>query len=76
MDCFSLQAGSTALGAILRGADEHFDEVVVQRIIELALEVPFELRMVEVAGMELKVIGMDRDGHVFESDGEFNPLAL
>jgi len=34
----------------LRGADEHFDEVVVQRIVELALEAPFELRVVEVAG--------------------------
>jgi len=75
-DCFSLQACSTALGAVLRSADEHFDEVVVQRIEELALEAPFELRMVEVAGMELEVIGMDRDGRVFESDSEFDPLAF
>jgi hypothetical protein len=65
-----------ALGAILRGADKHFDEVVVQRIVELALEAPFELRMVEVAGMEIEVISVHGDGCVFESDYEFDPLAF
>src|SRR5271168_3332806 len=71
----SLQASIAAVGAVLRGADEHFDEVVVQRVVELALEAPLELMVVEVAGMEIEVIGVDRDGCVFESDDEFHSFA-
>src|SRR4029077_3568742 len=45
----SLRAGSCArvvLFAALRRAGEHFDQVVVQAVEELALEGPFELWMV------------------------------
>src|SRR5580704_6345812 len=34
------QSLPAAVGAVLWGADEHFDEVVVQRVIELSLEAP------------------------------------
>src|SRR5580700_4804117 len=57
-----------AVGSVLRRADEHFYEVVVQRVVELALEAPFELRMVEVAGMEFKIIRVHRDRGAFELD--------
>ena len=45
----------------MRGADEHLYEVGVEGIVELALEAPFELRVVEVAGMEFEVVGVDGD---------------
>jgi hypothetical protein len=63
-------------GAVLGGADEHFDEVVVQRVIELALEAPFELWVIEVAGMKIQVVGVDGDGGVFELDNYFDPFAF
>ncbi len=44
---------------VLRGADEHLDEVVVQAIVELALERPFKLGIVEIARMEFEVVSMD-----------------
>ena len=49
---------SAALGAVLRRADKHFDEVVVQGVVELALEAPFKLLVVEVAGMKIEIIGV------------------
>ncbi len=55
-------------GAVLRGADKHFDEVVVQRVVDLALEVPGELGVIEVAGMDLKLVGMHGDGRVLQID--------
>jgi hypothetical protein len=61
-----------ALGAVLRGANEHLDEVVVQRVIELALEAPFELGVVEVARMKIEIISVYRDGCVFELNDDFH----
>jgi phenylalanyl-tRNA synthetase beta chain len=37
-----------ALNAVLRRADEHLDQVVVQAIVEIALEGPCELRVFDV----------------------------
>ena len=65
-----------AVGAVLRRADEHFDEVIVQCIEELALEAPLELRVIEIARMEVEVIGVHGNGFVFELDDDFNALAL
>jgi len=60
----------------LRRADENFDEVIVQRVVELTLEAPFELGMVEVAGMEVEVIGMHPDRGVLELDDYFHAFAF
>src|SRR5579864_4086565 len=66
------QSLSLAVGAILWRADEHLDEVVVQRVVELALEGPFKLRVVEVAGMQVEVVSVDGNGFVFELDDDLN----
>ncbi len=70
-DFVSLQTPLAAVGAVLRSADEHFHEVVVQGVVELALEAPFELGVVEVAGMEVEIVGVHRDGFVFEFYDDF-----
>jgi hypothetical protein len=60
----------------LRGTDEHFDEVIVQRVVKLALEAPFELRMVKVAGMQIEIIRVHRDRSVFELNDYFNAFTF
>src|SRR5208282_401742 len=63
-------------GAILRGADEHFDEIVVQSVVKLALKMPSELRVIEVAIMNRKHVGVHRDGRVFQIDQNFDRAAI
>jgi hypothetical protein len=65
-----------AVGTVLRCADEHFYEVVVQRVIELPLEAPFELRVVEVAGMKIEIVGVNGDRSVLELDDDFYTFAF
>src|SRR6202041_897946 len=65
-----------SVSAVLRGADKHFDEVVVQGVVKLALEAPFELRVVEVAGMQIEIVGVYRDRCVFELDDYFYAFAF
>jgi len=65
-----------AIQAVLRRADEHLDEIIVQRIEELALKAPFELRIVEIARMKLEVVGVNRDVFVLELDNDFNAFTL
>src|SRR5260370_22383979 len=65
-----------AIGAILRSADEHFDEVIVQGIVELALKAPFKLSMVEVARVHIKVISVHRHGWIFELNDYFHAISL
>jgi hypothetical protein len=72
----SLQAFFAALGTILRRADEHFDEVVVQGVVKLALEAPLELRVVQVARMQIEIVGVNREGRVFELDDDFDAFAF
>jgi len=48
----------------------------VQAIKELALESPFELGMVQVAGMELEIIGVYGDIRIFELDDDLDAFAL
>ena len=45
--------------AVLRGANEHLDQVVVQAVEELTLKGPLELRVVQIAGMKLAIVGVD-----------------
>jgi hypothetical protein len=65
-----------AMGAILRSADEHFDEVIVQGIVELALKAPFKLRIVEVARVHIKIISVHRHGWIFELNNYFHTISL
>ena len=63
-------------GAILRGAGKHFDEIVVQGVVELALKMPGELGMIEVAGMNRKHVSVNRDGRVFQIDQNFDSAVV
>jgi hypothetical protein len=63
-----------ALG--LGGAHEHLDEIVVQAGEELALKLPLELGMIEIARMQAEVVGMHRHGGVAEIDDDLDALAL
>ena len=65
-----------ALGAILRSADEHLDEIIVQGIEELALEAPFKLRVVEIAWVQIKIVRVHRGGFIFELDDDPDTFAL
>src|SRR6266568_9461853 len=70
------QALPLALRPVLRGPDEHFDQIIVQRIVELALEGPFELWMIEVARMQFKIVCMHRGRRIFELNNDFYPIAF
>jgi len=48
----------------------------VQAIIELPLEGPFELRMIQVTRMELEVVGMHGDTRILELNDDFHSLAF
>src|ERR1700738_2615644 len=72
----ALQSLLPAIGAILRSADEHFDEVIVQGIVELALKAPFKLSIVEVAGMHIKIISVHRHGWIFELNNYFHAISF
>ena len=52
----------------MRGADEHLHEVVVEGVVELALELPGELRAIQIAGMDGKNVGVDWVGGIFPVD--------
>jgi len=62
--------------AILGRADEHLDKVVVERVVKLALEAPLELRVVEIARVEIEVVGVHGDGLVFKVDDDFDAVTL
>jgi hypothetical protein len=74
--CTSLQSLLAAVGAVLRSADEHFHEVVVESVKELALEAPFELRVVKIARVQVEIIRVDGDGFVLELDDDLDAFAL
>src|SRR3981081_1902832 len=65
-----------AIVAILRRADEHFDEVIVQGIEELALKAPFKLSIVEVARVHVKIISVHRHGWIFELNNYFHTISF
>ncbi len=62
--------------AILRSAGKHFDEIVVQSVVDLALKMPCELRMIEVAGVDRKHVGMNGHWRVLEVDEHFDPTVI
>src|SRR5579864_70427 len=71
-----LQLPAAAIGAVLRRANEHFDEVVVQGVVKLALETPFKLRIVQVAGMKVEIVGVDGHAFVLEANNDFDAVSL
>ena len=73
---FFLTIVPLSIGAILRGANEHFHEVIVKSVVKLSLKAPFKLRIVEVAGMKIKIVGVNGHAFVFEPDDDFNPFAF
>src|SRR5579859_254728 len=70
------QALLLAVRPILRRPNEHLHEVVVERVVKLALEAPLELRIVEVARMQIEIVGMDRDAFILELNDDFDPVIL
>jgi len=68
MQSGAVGGGAAGHGAILRRAYEHFNEVVVEAVVDLALKMPGELRVVEVAWMDWKYILMDWHSRVFQVD--------
>src|SRR5437016_7939034 len=65
-----------ALRPVLRRADEHFDQIIVQSVVELTLEGPFKLWMIEVARMQFEIISVHRDRRIFELNNDFYPIAF
>jgi len=45
--------------AMLRGADEHLDQIIVQAVEDLPLESPLKLRVLQIARMQFEVVRMD-----------------
>jgi hypothetical protein len=66
----------TALLLRVRCADEHFDEVVVQAIVELALKCPRKLGVIEIPRMQIEVISVHWNSHIFRIDDELNSVAM
>ena len=60
----------------LRSTGEHLDQVVVQAVVELALETPFELRMFQVARMQVEVISVYRHRRIAELDDDLHDVAV
>ena len=48
----------------------------MQCVVKLALKAPFELRVVEIAGMQIEIIGVHGNGRVFELDDDFHAFAF
>ena len=57
---------------ILWRADEHFNEVIVQAVVNLVLQVPFKLRMIQIASVDRKNIGMHRKIRVIQIDQDLD----
>jgi hypothetical protein len=60
----------------LRISGEHFDQVVVHGSIKLLLESPGKLRLVEVASVHLKDVGVNAGRGVLDLDGDLDGVLL
>ena len=60
----------------LRCVGEHLDQVIMQAVVELALEGPLELRVIEVARVQLEIIGVHRYRRVLELDDHGHALPI
>lgn len=70
------QAFPLPFGSVLRRARKHFDQKIVQAVEKLPLESPFELRMVEVARMQLEVVRVHGNGGVSKLNNDLYVLSL
>ena len=59
---------STIGRPVLGCVGKHFDEVVMQAVVELALQVPGELGVIQVSGMDREHVGMDGNRRVLQVD--------
>ena len=48
----------------------------MQAVVELPLEGPLELRMIEIPGVEFEIVGMHRNRRIFEIDEDFDAFAF
>ena len=48
----------------------------MQSIVELPLETPFELGIIQIARVQIEIIGMNGDALIFELDDDLNTVAL
>jgi hypothetical protein len=62
--------------AVLWRANEHFHEVVMQGVVELALEAPFELRIVEIAGMQIEIVDVYGHRLISKFDDDFDAVSF
>src|SRR5437879_463105 len=62
--------------SVLRRANEHLHEIVVERVIELPLEAPLKLRIVEVPRMQIEIVRMHRNAFILEPDDDFHAVAF
>src|SRR4051812_2431369 len=60
------------LPQVLRRADEHLDDVVLQAIEDVPLQHPLELRIVKIARMHLKVVSVHRRLRESWADADFD----
>lgn len=62
--------------AALWRADEHLHQVIVQAVKDLPLESPFELRIIEIARMQVEVVGVERRLSKPWTNDEFDSFSL
>src|ERR1017187_3132682 len=72
--CARISATMASLLKFLRILGEHLNDVVVYAIVELALEGPGKLRMVQIARMHLVVIRMQTQRFVPEVDDDLDAI--
>jgi len=48
----------------------------MQTVVELPLKAPFELRVIKIPWMQVKVVGVHRDWRVLELDDYFYSISL
>ena len=70
------QTSLASIGQILWGTDKHFHQIVMERVIKLALKLPLKLGMIEIARVHLEYVGMDRNRALGELDEHLDSIAL
>jgi hypothetical protein len=55
---------------------KHFDEIVMQAVVELVLQMPGELGMIQIAGMNGEHVGVNGEGGVFQVNQNFDDAIL
>src|SRR3954471_5908121 len=60
----------------LRSAGEHLNEIVVEAVVELTLEAPLELRMFQIARMQVEVIGVHGNGRIAKLNDDLDDVAV